>query len=46
MSDAAKYTIVTGVTLKSLYLKLFHVMCVAHLQHNCAMKIKSYFEDV
>ena len=25
---------------------LFLVMCVAHLLHNCAMKIKSHFEDV
>ena len=36
-----------GITLISLFLKLFHVMCVAHLLHNCAaMKIKSHFEDV
>ena len=44
--DAAKYIIAAGITLKSLYPKLFHVMCVAHLLHNCAMKIKSHFEDV
>ena len=25
---------------------LFHVTCVAHLLHNCAMKIKYHFEDV
>ena len=25
---------------------MFHVTCVAHLLHNCAMKIKSHFEDV
>ena len=31
---------------KSLYPKLFHVTCLAHLLHNCAMKIKSHFEDV
>ena len=37
--------IAVGITLKSLYPKLFHVTCVAHLLHNCAMKIKSYFED-
>ena len=43
--DAAKYMIAAGITLKSLYPKLFHVMCVAHLLHNCAMKIKSHFED-
>ena len=46
LSDAVKYMIVAGVTLKSLYPKLFHVTCVAHLLHNCAMKIKFYFEDV
>ena len=38
--------IAAGITLKSLYPKLFHVTCVAHLLHNCAMKIKSHFEDV
>ena len=46
LSDAAKYMIATGVTLNSLHPKLFHVTCVAHLLHNCAMKIKSHFEDV
>ena len=46
LSDAAKYMIAAGITLKSLYPKLFHMMCVAHLLHNCAMKIKSHFEDV
>ena len=45
LSYAAKYMIAAGVTLKSLYPKLFHVTCVAHLLHNCAMKIKSHFED-
>ena len=46
LSDAAKYMIAAGITLKSLYLKLFHVTCVAHLLHNCAIKIKSYSEDM
>ena len=44
LSDAAKYMIAAGITLKSP--KLFHVTCVAHLLHNCALKIKSHFEDV
>ena len=35
-----------GITLKSLYPKLFHVTCVTHLLRNSAMKIKSHFEDV
>ena len=46
LSDAAKYMIAAGIILKSLYPKLFHVTCVAHLLYNCAMKIKSHFEDV
>ena len=46
LCDAAKYMTAAGITLKSLYPKLFHVTCVAHLLHNCAMKIKSHFEDV
>ena len=48
LSDAAKYRSMTaaGITLKSLYAKLFHMTCVAHLLHNCAMKIKYHFEDV
>ena len=37
---------VTSALLKSLYPKLFRVTCVAHLLHNCAMKIKSHFQDV
>ena len=35
-----------GAILKFLYPKLFHVTCVAHLLHHCAMKVKFYFEDV
>ena len=46
MFDAAKYMIAAGITLKPLNSKLFHATCVAHLLHNCAMKIKSHFEDV
>ena len=46
LSDAAKYVIAAGITLKSLYPKLFHVTCVAHLLHSCAIKIESHFENV
>ena len=38
--------IAAGIRLKSLYPKLFRVTCVAHLLQNCALKIKSHFEDV
>ena len=46
LSDAAKYVIAAGITLKSQYPKLFQVTCIARLLHKCAMKIKSHFEDV
>ena len=46
LSDAVKYMNAAGIALKPLYPKLFHVTCVAHLLHNCAMKIKSHFENV
>ena len=46
LSDAARYMVAAGTVLKSLYPKLFHVTCIAHLLHNCAMKVKSYFQDV
>ena len=35
-----------GAILKSLYPKLFHVTCVAHLLHNSAIKVKSHLENV
>ena len=38
--------IAAGIILKSLYPKLFLVTCVAHLLHNCAVKITSHFKDV
>ena len=37
--------VVAGAILKCLYSKLFHETCVAHLLHNCTMKVKSHFED-
>ena len=46
LSDAMKYSIAASITQKSLYPKLFHLTCVAHLLHNYSMKIKSHFEDV
>ena len=46
LSDSAKYMIAVGIRLKSLYPKLFHMTCIAHLLHNCAMKIKSHFKDM
>lgn len=45
-SDAARYMTAAARTLKSLYPKMRHVTCAAHLIHNCAIKIKSHFTAV
>jgi hypothetical protein len=41
ISDAASYMIPAGETLKIMYPHLFHITCVTHLLHNCAMIVKS-----
>jgi len=46
LSDAAKYMLSAGKTLKKLYSLLSHVTCVAHLLHNCAEKIRASFPKV
>ena len=38
LSDAASYMTACTATLKVLYLRLFHVTCLAHMLHNCAEK--------
>lgn len=45
LSDAAPYMISAGKTLKNLFPRLFHVTCLSHLLHNCALKIKSKFQS-
>ena len=45
-TDPAKYMVAAGALLQSLYPKLFHVICVAHLLRNCGMKVRSHFQDV
>ena len=46
LSDAARYMISAGTTLKVMYPNLFTVTCIAHLLHNCALRVKSHFQDV
>ena len=35
-----------GKTLKELYASLMHVTCVAHLLHNCAMRVRAHFKNI
>ena len=46
LSDAAPYMVLAGSTMKQFYPRLFHVTCVAHLLHNCAVRVKNVFGDV
>ena len=44
--DAASYMMACTATLKVLYTRLFHVICPAHMLHNCAEKVRGAFADV
>lgn len=46
LSDAARYMTSAGLTLKILFPQLFHVTCVAHLLHNCAMHVAAKFPSI
>ena len=46
LTDAARYTSSAGKTLKELYPSLMHVTCVAHLLHNCAMRVRAHFKNI
>ena len=46
LTDAARYMSLAGKTLKELYPSLMHVTCVAHLLHNCAMRVHAHFKYI
>ena len=46
LSNAASYMTACTATLKILYLRLFHVTCLAHMLHNCANKVCGALVDV
>ena len=46
LTDAARYLSSAGKTLKELYPSLMHVTCVAHLLHNCAMRVRAHFKKI
>ena len=46
LSDDAKQMVAAIAILKSKHPKLLDVTSVAHLFHDCAMKVKCHFEDV
>ena len=46
LTDAARYMSLAGKTLKEFYPSLMHVTCVAHLLHNCAMRVRAHFKNI
>ena len=46
LTDAARYMSLAGKTFKELYPCLMHVTCVAHLLHNCAMRVRAHFKNI
>ena len=46
LTNAARYMSLGGKTLKKLYPFLMHVTCVAHLLHNCAMRVHAHFKNI
>ena len=46
LTDAARYMFLAGKTLKELHPSLMHVTCVAHLLHNCAMRVRAYLKNI
>ena len=46
LTDAARYMSLAGKTLKELYTSLMHVTCVAHLLHNCAMRVRAHLKNI
>ena len=46
LTDAARYMSLAGKTSKKLYPSLMHVTCVAHLLHNCAMRVRAHFKNI
>ena len=46
ITDAATYMISAAKTLHLLYPRLFHITCLAHLLHNCAMKVRAHYVNV
>ena len=46
LTDAARCMSSAGKTLKELDPSLMHVTCVAHLLHNCVMRVRAHFKNI
>ena len=46
LTDTAWYMSLAGKTLQELYPSLMHVNCVAHLLHDCTIRVRAYFKNI
>ena len=46
VDDTARYMSLAGKTLKESYSSLMYVNCVAHLLHNCTMRVRAHFKII
>ncbi|KAF7696572.1 hypothetical protein CDIK_1749 [Cucumispora dikerogammari] len=46
ISDIASYMIKATSHLKNVYVNMNHISCIAHLAHNCVLKIKTNYKRV
>ncbi len=46
LTDVEAYMKSAEIALKKTYAKLFHITCVVHLMHNCATRVKEYYDGV
>ena len=46
LTDAAGYMSLAGKSLMKLHSSLMPVNCVAHLLHNCAMRVSSHVKNI
>ncbi|KAF7701608.1 hypothetical protein CDIK_0684 [Cucumispora dikerogammari] len=46
ISDSASYMLKAISRLNNVYVNMNHISCIAHLAHNCALKIKTNYKRV
>ena len=46
LTDAARYMSLAGKTLKELYPTLMNVTYIAHLLHNCSMRVHAFVDNI
>ena len=46
LTNVVRYMFFAGKTLKKLYRTLMRFTCIAHLLHNCAVRVRAYFKNI